>query len=83
MCEKKLSSFAVFDLRLTHCVTGFHLNMVLSDDRADGFCHDDFNGCLDAPEFVPSGSTRSFNYEICGNHFIGENTSVLRKGFRL
>ena len=53
------------DLKITSAVTGAP-RIVCKPHRAAGFIYEDFDACLDAPDFVASGSTRCFEYESLG-----------------
>lgn len=65
------------DLRITSALTGAH-RVVCKPERADGFDYEDFDACLDAPDFVASGSTRRFEYKSLGVLHISSIAFVLR-----
>lgn len=52
-------------LRITSGVTGAN-PLVCTPFRKTGFTLDDFDGCLDAPNFIAKGSTHKLTYEHCG-----------------
>ena len=58
-----------FSLRNTLATTG-HRQIFEGDSLvSSGFSHTDFDGCLDAPLFNASGSTRRFEYGEGKYHF--------------